>query len=125
LLSLTIVLIGYVAYGWLLSIHKADWRIWIPTGAIAFGVEWLFSVGWAIAAVIFVFAKKEQLLLSLGISIVWVMLMYVARIELRAFMNNRGWNFFILAIIAGTGLGLGWFTDTLPTIRTFSESLIK
>jgi hypothetical protein len=125
LLSLTIVLIGYVAYGWLLSIHKADWRIWIPTGAIAFGVEWLFSVGWAIAAVIFVFAQKEQFLLSLGISIVWVMLMYVARIELRAFMNNRGWNFFILAIIAGAGLGLGWFTDTLPTIRTFSESLIK
>ncbi|MCY7332407.1 MAG: hypothetical protein LH649_07050 [Pseudanabaena sp. CAN_BIN31] len=124
-LSLTLVLIGYVGYGWLLSIHKADWRIWIPAGAIAFGVEWLFSVGWAIAAVIFVFAQKEQFLLSLGISIVWAMLMYVARIELRAFMNNRGWNFFILAIIAGAGLGLGWFTDTLPTIRTFSESLIK
>ncbi len=125
ILSLALVLIGYIAYGWLLSIHKADWRIWIPAGAIAFGAEWLFSVGWAIAAVIFVFIKKDQFALSLGISVVWAMLMYVARTELRAFMNNRGWNFFVLALIAGAGLGLGWFTDTLPTIRTFGESLIK
>jgi hypothetical protein len=125
ILSLALVLVGYIAYGWLLSIHKADWRIWIPAGAIAFGAEWLFSVGWAIAAVIFVFIKKDQFALSLGISVVWAMLMYVARTELRAFMNNRGWNFFVLALIAGAGLGLGWFTDTLPTIRTFGESLIK
>lgn len=125
ILSLALVLVGYIAYGWLLSIHKADWRIWIPAGAIAFGAEWLFSVAWAIAAVIFVFIKKEQFALSLGISVVWAMLMYVARTELRAFMNNRGWNFFVLALIAGAGLGLGWFTDTLPTIRTFGESLIK
>ncbi|MCA6504724.1 MAG: hypothetical protein IM585_10250 [Pseudanabaena sp. M135S2SP2A07QC] len=115
----------YIAYGWLLSVHKADWRIWIPAGAIAFGVDWLFSLGWAISAVIFVFYQKSQFLLSLGISVVWVLLIYVARNELRAFMNNRGWNFFVLALIAGTGLGLGWFTDTLPTIRTFGESLIK
>ena len=125
ILSLALVFFGYIAYGWLLSIHRADWRIWIPTGAIAFGAEWLFSIAWAIAAVIFVFIKKEQFLLSLGISVVWAMLMYVARTELRAFMNNRGWNFFVLALIAGAGLGLGWFTDTLPTIRTFGESLIK
>lgn len=125
ILSLALVFFGYIAYGWLLSIHRADWRIWIPTGAIAFGAEWLFSIAWAIAAVIFVFIKKEQFLLSLGISVVWAMLMYVARTELRAFMNNRGWNFFVLALIAGTGLSLGWFTDTLPTIRTFGESLIK
>lgn len=125
ILSLALVLVGYIAYGWLLSVHKADWRIWIPAGAIAFGVDWLFSLGWAISAVIFVFYQKSQFLLSLGISVVWVLLTYVARNELRAFMNNRGWNFFVLALIAGTGLGLGWFTDTLPTIRTFGESLIK
>jgi hypothetical protein len=125
ILSLALVLVGYIAYGWLLSIHQADWRIWVPLGAIAFGVDWLFSVAWAIAAVIFVFYQKSQFELSLGISIVWVMLMYVARNELRAFMNNRGWNFLVLAIIAGVGLGLGWFTDTLPMIRSFSESLVK
>ena len=125
ILSLVLVFVGYIAYGWLLSIHRADWWIWIPNGAIAFSAEWLFSIAWAIAALIFVFIKKEQLLLSLGISVVWAMLMYVARTELRAFMNNRGWNFFVLALIAGTGLSLGWFTDTLPTIRTFGESLIK
>ena len=124
-LSLALVLLGFIAYGWLLSIHRADWRIWIPAGAIAFGVEWILSVAWAITAMIFVFAKKDQFALSLGISIVWTMLMYVARNELRAFMNNRGWNFFVLAIIAGSGLGLGWFTDTLPAIRTLGESLIK
>lgn len=125
ILSLALVLVGYIAYGWLLSIHRADWRVWIPLGAIAFGVDWFFSVGWAIAAVIVIFAQKEQFLLSLGISVIWAMLMYVARTELRAFMNNRGWNFFVLAIIAGAGLGLGWFTDTLPIIRTLGESLIK
>lgn len=126
ILSLALVLVGYIAYGWLLSVHKADWRVWIPIGAIAFGIDWLFSVGWAIAAVIFVFIKKDSsLLISIGISVVWAFLMYVARIELRAFMNNRGWNFFVLAMIAGGGLGLGWFTDTLPIIRSFSESLVK
>ena len=126
ILSIVLVLIGYVAYGWLLSIHKADWRIWIPVGAIAFGVDWIFSVGWAIAAVVFVFMGKEQFLLSLGISVVWVMLIYVARNELCAFMNNnRGWNFFVLTVIAGAGLGLGWFTDTLPIIRSFGASLVK
>lgn len=125
ILSLALVLVGYIAYGWLLSIHRADWRVWIPMGAIAFGVEWIFSVAWAIAAVIFIFAKKDQFVLSLGISVVWALLIYVARIELRAFMNNRGWNFFVLALIAGGGLGLGWFTDTLPNIRDFGESLIK
>ena len=125
ILELALVLVGYIAYGWLLSVHKADWRIWIPVGAIAFGAEWIFSVAWAIAAVVFVFLKKEQFLLSIGISVIWAFLMYVARIELRAFLNNRGWNFFVLALIAGAGLGLGWFTDTLPMMRTLGESLIK
>ena len=125
ILSLLLVLVGYIAYGWLLSIHKADWRIWIPVGAIAFGMEWLFSIIWAIAAVVFVFLRKEQFLLSLGISVIWAFLMYVARNELRAFMNNRGWNFFVLTLIAGLGLSLGWFTDTLPMIRTFGSTLVK
>jgi len=125
ILSLLLVLVGYIAYGWLLSIHKADWRIWIPVGAIAFGMEWLFSIIWAIAAVVFVFLRKEQFLLSLGISVIWAFLIYIARNELRAFMNNRGWNFFVLTLIAGLGLSLGWFTDTLPMIRTFGSTLVK
>lgn len=126
MLSIALVLIGYIAYGWLLSIHRADWRIWIPIGAIAFGAEWIFSVVWAIAAVLFLFLRNEQFLLSLGLSVIWASLMYVARLELRTyFLNNRNWSFIILALIAGAGLGLGWFTDTLPMIRTFSESLIK
>ena len=126
ILSLAVVLIGYIAYGWLLSIHRADWRIWIPVGAIAFGVDWIFSVVWVIAAIAFVFYNKAQFGLSLGISIIWVMLMYVARNELRSYLlHNRTLSFFILAAIAVTGLGLGWFTDTLPTIRTFGDSLLK
>jgi hypothetical protein len=121
-----LVLVGYIAYGWLLSIHRADWRIWIPTGAIAFGVEWIFSVGWVIAAIVVLFFNKTQFGLSLGISIVWVMLMYVARNELRSFLaHNRTLSFFILTAIAGVGLSLGWFTDTLPTIRGFGEGLLK
>jgi len=124
-LSLALVLVGFIAYGWLLSVYQADWRIWIPTGAIAFALPWGFSAVWAIAAIAFVFFNKAQFSLSLGISIVWILLMYVARTELRAFMNNRGWNFFALAAIAGLGLSLGWFTDTLPVIRTFGASLIN
>ena len=124
-LSLALVLVGFIAYGWLLSIHRANWQIWIPAGAIAFGAHWLFSFAWAIAAIVFVFIKKDQFLLSLGVSLIWAFLMYVARTELRAFMNNRGWNFFVLAAIAALGLGLGWFTDTLPAIRTFGASLIN
>jgi len=120
------VLLGYIAYGWLLSIHGADWRIWIPLGAIAFAAEWIFSVAWAIAAVLFIFIRKEQFLLSLGVTVIWASLMYIARLELRAyFLNNRNWSLIILALIAGIGLGLGWFTDTLPMIRTFGNSLIK
>jgi len=88
-------------------------------------MEWLFSIIWAIAAVVFVFLRKEQFLLSLGISVIWAFLMYIARNELRAFMNNRGWNFFVLTLIAGLGLSLGWFTDTLPMIRTFGSTLVK
>jgi hypothetical protein len=54
------------------------------------------------------------------------MLMYVARNELRSYLlHNRTLSFFILAAIAGGGLGLGWFTDTLPTIRGFGETLLK
>ena len=124
ILSLVLVLLGYVAYGWLLSIHRANWLVWIPTGAIAFGVDWIFSVGWVIAAIVFVFYNKAQFGLSLGISIVWVMLMYVARNELRSFLaHNRALSFFILAAIAGVGLGLGWFTDTFPVIRSFGATL--
>jgi hypothetical protein len=126
ILSLTLILLGYIAYGWLLSIHRADWRIWIPIGAIAFGVEWIFSVGWVIAAIVFVFYNKAQFALSLGISVVWALLMYVARNELRSLLvHNRGLSFFILATIAGAGLGLGWFTDSLPSIRDFGAALLK
>jgi hypothetical protein len=54
------------------------------------------------------------------------MLMYVARNELRSFLaHNRTLSFFILTAIAGVGLSLGWFTDTLPTIRGFGEGLLK
>jgi len=126
LLSLALVLVSYIAYGWLLSIHKADWRIWIPSGAIAFALDWLFAVAWAAGAMIFVFYQKSQFGLSLGISVIWALLMYVARSELRAFLaHTRNLSFFILMLTAGAGLGLGWFTDTLPKIRTFGESLIK
>jgi hypothetical protein len=41
----------------------------------------VFSVAWTIAAVIFIFAKKDQFVLSLGVSAVWALLIYVARIE--------------------------------------------
>jgi len=126
ILSLTVVLLGYIAYGWLLSIHRANWMVWIPTGAIAFGVDWIFSVGWAIAAIVFVFFNKAQFGLSLGVSVTWVMLMYVARNELRSWLvHNRTLSFFVLAAIAGGGLGLGWFTDTLPMIRGFGEGLLN
>jgi hypothetical protein len=110
--SVLTLIIGYGTFGWLLSIYGADWRAWIVSGAIAFGVEWFLALAWALAAIVLIFsAKAHALPLAVGISLIWALLMYVARIEVRAFSDNKIQSFLTLAIIAGLGMGLGWFTD--------------
>jgi hypothetical protein len=124
-LSVLMLLASYAAFGWLLSAHQADWRIWISSGAIAFGAAWLLAIGWAVAAILLVFLKQSQaLFLSIGITAVWAMLMYVARVELQAFTNSKVAAFFTMTILAAIGLGLGWYAD-LSLIRNIGASIIK
>jgi hypothetical protein len=111
-MSVLTLLIGYGTYGWLLSIYDADWRVWTISGAIAFGVAWFLALVWAVAAILLIFAKKAQALaLAIGISLIWALLMYVARIEVQALSENKIQSFLTLSLIAGLGMGLGWFTD--------------
>lgn len=124
-MSVLTLLVGFGTYGWLLSIYGADWRIWTITGAIAFGIEWFLALVWAVAAILLVFAAKPHALaLAIGISLIWALLMYVARIEVQAFSNNKIESFFTLALIAGLGMALGWFTDNtfFPSI---GEAILK
>jgi hypothetical protein len=124
-LSVLLLLVSYAAFGWLLSIHQTDWRIWIGSGALAFATAWILAIAWALAAILLVFLKQTQILfLSIGISVVWAMLMYVARVELQAFTNNKVASFFTLAILSALGLGLGWFAD-LSLIHSLGASMIK
>ena len=109
--ALTLV-IGYGTIGWLLSIYRADWWVWTISGAIAFATEWFLALAWALAAIVLIFSTKSHALpLAIGISLIWALLMYVARIEVQAFSENKIQNFLTLAFIAGLGMGLGWFTD--------------
>lgn len=111
-MSVLTLVIGYGTIGWLLSIYSADWRVWTISGAIAFATEWFLALAWALAAIVLIFsAKAHALPLAVGISLIWALLMYVARIEVQAFSENKVQTFFTLAFIAGLGMGLGWFTD--------------
>ncbi|AFY74646.1 hypothetical protein Syn7502_02694 [Synechococcus sp. PCC 7502] len=123
-LSLALLISGYAVLGWLLSIHGAAWKIWLTSGAIAFGINWIFAVGWAIAAIYFVFARAEVLVLSVGICLVWALLMYIARLEVQAISGNRWQAFFVLGIIAAIGMSIGWFADA-SLIPNIGRSLIK
>jgi hypothetical protein len=123
-LSLAVIISGYAGLGWLLSIHGAGWEIWLVSGAIAFGLEWIFAVFWAMAAMYFVFARAEVLVLSIAICLVWALLMYTSRLQIQAISGNRWQAFFVLGIIAAIGMSIGWFTDS-SLIPNIGNSLIK
>lgn len=110
--SVLMLVIGYGTIGWLLSIYNTDWRVWTISGAIAFATAWFLALAWALAAIVLIFSTKAHALpLAVGICLIWALLMYVARIEVLAFSDNKIQNFLTLAVIAGLGMGLGWFTD--------------
>jgi hypothetical protein len=110
-LSFLLLISGYTVFGWLLAIHRADWRIWLISGAIAFGIEWIVAVIWAIAAVVLVFSKSAAIALTIGICVIWALLMFVARNEVKSLCTTRWQSFVVLAIVAVIGMCLGWFTD--------------
>ncbi len=124
LFSLILLISGYAVLGWLLAIHGANWQIWLTSGAIAFGIEWIAAVFWAVAAIYFVFARAEILVLSVGICLVWSLLMFVARIEVQAISGKRWQVFLVLGIIAAIGMSIGWFSDA-SLIPNIGKSLIK
>jgi hypothetical protein len=123
--SVLTLLIGYGTIGWLLAIYSADWRVWTISGAIAFATEWFLALAWALAAIVLLFSTKAQALpLAVGICLIWALLMYVARIEVQAFSENKIQSFFILAFIAGLGMALGWFTD-ISFFPSIGDAIMK
>lgn len=123
--SILLILVSYATFGWLLAVYGSDWRIWIISGAIAIGIEWILALAWAIAAVVLVFSAKPQAFaLSIGICLIWALVMYIARLEIRAIASNRIQAFFLLSIIAAIGMSVGWFADT-SLIPNFGESIMK
>ena len=82
------------------------------------------AVLWAMAAIYFVFARAEVLVLSIAICLVWALLMYMSRLQIQAISGNRWQAFFVLGIIAAIGMSIGWFTDS-SLIPNIGNSLIK
>ncbi len=125
-LSVLLLFISYALFGWLLSIHGQDWRWWTVSGAISLGIAWFTAVAWAVAAVLIVFSQKTQIMLSLGVFLIWAFLMYIARLEIQAFFarENRFVSFTVLGTIAALGMGFGWFADA-NLIRSVGKSLIE
>lgn len=122
--SVVLLISGYAVLGWLLAIHGATWQVWLVSGAIAFGIEWILAVLWAMAAIYFVFARAEALVLSIGICLIWALLMFVARIQIQANSGKRWQAFLVLGTIAAIGMSIGWFTDA-SLIPNIGNSLIK
>ncbi|MFN3927500.1 MAG: hypothetical protein ACK4QL_09300 [Pseudanabaenaceae cyanobacterium] len=123
-LSLVLIVVSYALFGWLLSIHKQPWEVWIPTGAVCVGVSWFTALAWAVAAIAIVFAKQKILLLSLGLCLIWAILMYIARIETQAFWENRTLAGINLAFLSALGLFLGWYLDA-NLLKSLGENLLK
>ncbi len=123
--SVLLLLVGYTTFGWLLSIYHSDWRIWISSGAVAFATAWSLALAWAIAAVILVFAAKPQTLgLAVGICLVWALMMFVARTEVKAASGNPWQSWLVLLLIAAIGMGVGWFVD-ISLIPSLGKSIMK
>ncbi len=125
-LSVLLLFSSYALFGWLLSIHGQDWRWWTVSGAISLGIAWFTAIAWAVVAVLIVFSQKTQIMLSLGVFLIWAFLMYIARLEIQAFFarENRFVSFTVLGAIAALGMGFGWFADA-NLIRSVGKSLIE
>jgi hypothetical protein len=128
-LSVLLLLLGYAGFGWLLSIHlvktPVNFWLWVGSGAIAVAINWLAALAWAIAAIIVVFAQQVTVLfLSIGICVVWALLLLVARNELQAYVNQRIVSFFLLVLLSGGGMALGWYADS-ALIRSIGAGLIR
>jgi hypothetical protein len=124
-LSVLLLFTSYAVFGWLLAIHGQDWRLWIASGAISLGIAWFTAIAWAVVAVVIVFSQKTQIMLSLGIFLIWAFLMYIARLEMQAFFaRDRVASFVTLGAIAALGMGFGWFADA-NLIRSVGKSLME
>jgi len=123
-LSVLLLFSSYALFGWLLSIHGQDWRYWIPSGAISLAIAWFTAIAWATVAIVIVFSQKSQIMLSLGICLIWAFLMYIARLELQAFTKDRLTSFTTLGAVSALGMALGWFAD-VSLIRSVGAGLIK
>jgi hypothetical protein len=109
------LLASYGAFGWLLTINNASHLLyWIGSGALLFALNYFLALAWGVAAVLIVFLPKSNLLiLSLGISIIWAALLYIARLEMLALASNRNLRFVLMFSIAAIAMGGGWLVSLL------------
>jgi hypothetical protein len=123
-LSVLLLVSSYAVFGWLLSVHGQEWYWWIPTGAISLSIAWFTAIVWALAAIIIVFSRQKIFFLSIGVSLIWFFLMYIARTELQAYTQNRYLSRATMVILAGAGLGLGWFAD-INLFKSVGQKLLS
>ncbi len=109
------LLASYGAFGWLLAINNApNLPYWIGSGALLFAINYFLALAWGVAAVLIVFLPKSNLLiLSLGISIIWAALLYIARLEMLALTSNRNFRFVLMFVIAAIAMSGGWLASIL------------
>lgn len=123
-LSVLLLVSSYAVFGWLLSVHKQEWHWWIPSGAISLGIAWFTAIVWAIVAIVVVFSRQKIFFLSIGVSLIWFFLMYIARTELQAYTRNRYLSSGTMVFLAGAGLGLGWFVD-ISLFKSVGQKLLS
>jgi hypothetical protein len=113
LIAILTIVASYGAFGWLLAVNKAPNLIyWIASGSLMFAVNYFLALAWGVAAVIVVFVPKSDLIiLSLGVTVVWATLLYIARIEMLGLINNRNIRFILMFFIVAIALGIGTLVD--------------
>ncbi len=91
---------SYITIGWLLSLYKADWRVWLISGAVAQGTNPILAIAWVIGAIFVVFrTRPDTLPMAIGICTVWSLLMYIAHSQFQVYIPNRSTKFIVLALL--------------------------
>lgn len=113
IIAILTILASYTAFGWLLALHRAPQIFyWFGGGAACFALNYFLALAWGVAALVVVFAPKSNLLiLSLGITIVWASLLYIARLEIVALVGSKVGRFLLMLALAGIALMVGWWLN--------------
>ncbi|MDX1978433.1 MAG: hypothetical protein SFT94_12245 [Pseudanabaenaceae cyanobacterium bins.68] len=114
LIAVLTILASYTGFGWLLALHSPPQLFyWFGSGALCFGLNYFLSLAWGIAALVIVFVPKANLIiLSVGITVVWASLLYIARLEILALTSSKVGRFILMVGLAAIALMAGWLLNT-------------